>query len=82
MIIHYSRLGLIQHGFREVAAYECFKKGHRKLNIQCWTNGNVYLVRDFYSHGRAFDMVYDNKDEANAAVIRLWSRYAFHKRVS
>lgn len=81
MILHYSRLGLIQNGFKEVAAYECFTKGKRKLNIQCWTDGKVYLVRDFYSKGRAWDMAYDNKEDANARVVYLWSTYSFHKKV-
>jgi hypothetical protein len=81
MTLHYSRLGLIENGFKEVAAYECFAKGRRKLSIQCWTDGRIFLVRDFFSKGRAWDMVYDNKNDANERVVYLWSKYSFHKRV-
>lgn len=81
MLIHLSRFGLIENGFCEVAAYECFTKGKRKLNIQCWTDGKNYLVRDFYSRGRAWDMVYTNKDDANERVKYLWSLRDWHKRV-
>lgn len=81
MFLHLSRFGLIENGFHEVAAYECFAKGRRKLNIQCWTDGKSYLVRDFFSKGRAWDMVYTNPQDANARVKYLWSQYNFHKRI-
>ena len=56
-MLHLNRSGLIRAGFKEIAVYECYTKGERKLNIQCWTDGTNYLVRDFYSKGHAWDMV-------------------------
>lgn len=81
MCMHLTRMGLIQAGFKEIAVYECYSKGERKLNIQCWTDGKNYLVRDFYTKGRAWDMVYTNKHDANERVKYLWSLRKWHKRI-
>lgn len=79
--LHKSRFGLMQDGFREVAAYECFEKGRRQLNIQCWYNGKYYLVRNFISGRTAWDDVYTDKDKANARVVELWGSRKYHKKV-
>lgn len=80
-MIHLNTYGLLANGFQLVAIYECFTKGERKLNIECYTNGGEYLVRSYYSGRRAWDNVYDNKDDANAKVKELFKLRAWHKRV-
>lgn len=83
MAMHLNSWGLQERGYKLVAAYECFKKGERKFNIECYENSKdkEYLVRFWDSGRHAYDILYDNKEYANAKVKQLWSFYSFHKRV-
>ena len=81
MAMHLNGLGLSQNGFKLVASYKCFSKGERMLNIDCYSDGACYLVRNFLSGGRAWDNVYSDKDKANARVKELMSIRKWHKRV-
>jgi hypothetical protein len=71
----------MQKGFRQVASYECFKKGQRKQNIECFTNGTEYLVRHYQTGKTAWDSFFTDKDSANALVLKIFNQYSFHKRV-
>lgn len=81
MTIHMSTMGLISNGYNLVASYQCIKKGERMLNIDCFTNGREYIVRHFETGRRAWDSIFDNKEDANNKVKQLWGKYSFHKRV-
>lgn len=81
MYMHLNSYGLCVRGFKLVAAYQCFKKGEKRYNIDCYSNGKQYLVRDFESGRKCWDELFDNKDEANNYVVSLWKNYTFHKRI-
>lgn len=80
-MMHLNDYGLHMRGFRRVASYECFKKGYKKFNIICYTNGTEYLVRTFESNGHAWDNIFTDKNKANADVAEHFKRYTFHKRI-
>lgn len=81
MTLHLNRYGLMQEGFRLIASYECFKKGQRKRNIDCYSNGSDFLVRQYESGRRAWDNLYSDKTDANAKVKQIFNSYSFHKKV-
>ena len=51
------------------------------LIVECYTNGSEYLVRNFRSGHKAWDDIFDNKDDANNKVKYLFGLYSWHKRV-
>ena len=73
--------GLTMNGFKCIAIYHCFSKGHPRLTVECYTNGTEYLVRNFRSGHKAWDDLFTNKDDANGKVKYLFSLYNSHKRV-
>ena len=81
MAMHLTNYGLMERGFHLVASYKCFSKGEKVLNIDCYTNGREYLVRNFHSKGHAWDDLYTDKNEANARVIELFKLRDWHKRI-
>lgn len=82
MALHLNDWALRERGWNMVAAYECFEKGQRCLNIECWENHGAYLVRSWFSHGRLWDDVFHDRDAANKEVKRLWSLRKWHKKVA
>ena len=79
-MMHLNDYGLYSRGFRRIASYECFKKGCKKFNIVCYTNGTEYLVRTFETGSHAWDNIFTDKAKANANVDSHFKRYTFHKR--
>ena len=79
-MMHLNSYGLWMNGFKLVASYTCITKGKKALHIDCYTNGNEYLVRTFETGRTAWDSLYTNKEEANASVSRLFKLYSFHKK--
>ncbi len=80
MAFHLNTYGLMQRGFRLIAIYECFTKGQKKLIIECYKNDTEYLVRNFTSGSTAWDNVFDNRNEANAEVVRLRKTMTWYRR--
>lgn len=81
MTMQMNAMGLIANGYSHVARYECFKKGERKFNIDCYTNNKEFVIKMWESGRRSYTLVYDNKDDANFKVKKLFSMYSFHKRI-
>ena len=80
-MMNLNTYGLMMNGFRCIAIYHCFTKGQKMLVVECYTNGTEYLVRNFHSGRKAWDDLYDNKDDANNKVKYLFGLYNGHKRV-
>ena len=79
-MMHLNRYGLQSKGYRMVASYTCITKGQKALNIECYTNSKEYLVRQWKTGEHAWDIVYTDKNAANAKVISLRKQYNWYKR--
>ena len=71
MTMRMNACGLAQQGYKMVAAYVVFLKGQKKLNIECYRKDNSFLVRNWTTGSTAWINEYNNRDDANAEVIRL-----------
>lgn len=80
-MMHMNTMGLISIGFKMVAKYVCITKGEKAWYIECYTNGTEYLVRQFKSGGHAWDLIYTDKNKANAKVVSVRNQYSFYKKI-
>lgn len=71
MTMRMNAYGLSQIGYMLVAAYEVYLKGQKRLNIECYKKDNSLLVRRWTTGSTAWINEFNNRDDANAEVIRL-----------
>ena len=80
-MMHLNTWGLNSLGFRMVAMYVCITKGEKAWYIECYTNGKEYLVRQWKTGGHAWDLIYTDKNKANAKVVSVRNQYSFYKKI-
>ena len=80
MTLHLNEWGLIEKGFKKVAEYDSFEKGHGCTTIKCYKHDDgTCVVRVSLTRG-VWDHVFKNSESANNQVKYLLSLNKWYKK--